>query len=70
MGMLAMSRAIGDHYLRPYVIAEPEISCVDRLPDDEVLILATDGLWDVFSSTVSAEGPGSVVSCIFSGKMA
>lgn len=51
MGMLAMSRSIGDHYLRPYVIAEPEISCVDRLPDDEVLILATDGLWDVFSST-------------------
>ncbi|GFH11079.1 PPM-type phosphatase domain-containing protein [Haematococcus lacustris] len=36
-----MSRAIGDHYLRPYVIAEPEAN--------EVLVLATDGLWDVFS---------------------
>lgn len=26
MGMLAMTRAIGDHFLRPYVIAEPEVS--------------------------------------------
>ncbi|KAL6761134.1 hypothetical protein V8C86DRAFT_2544057 [Haematococcus lacustris] len=49
MGMLAMSRAIGDHYLRPYVIAEPEVACIERTPSDEVLVLATDGLWDVFS---------------------
>ncbi len=26
MGVLAMSRAIGDHGLRPYVIPEPEVS--------------------------------------------
>ncbi|KAG1675229.1 hypothetical protein FOA52_016260 [Chlamydomonas sp. UWO 241] len=51
MGMLAMTRAIGDHYLRPYVIAEPEVSSVERGSDDELLILATDGLWDVFSMT-------------------
>lgn len=25
MGLLAMSRALGDHFLRPYVIAEPEV---------------------------------------------
>ena len=25
MGLLAVSRAIGDHSLRPYVIAEPEV---------------------------------------------
>lgn len=26
MGVLAMSRAIGDHGLRPYIIPEPEVS--------------------------------------------
>jgi hypothetical protein len=25
MGLLAMSRALGDHFLRPYVIPEPEV---------------------------------------------
>lgn len=52
MGMLAMTRSIGDHYLRPYIIADPEVACVERSEDDEVLILATDGLWDVFTCTV------------------
>jgi protein phosphatase 2C len=43
----------GDHYLRPFIISEPEVCCIERLPEDEVLIIATDGLWDVFSITVS-----------------
>lgn len=30
MGLLAVSRAIGDHSLRPYVIAEPEVTIVAR----------------------------------------
>jgi hypothetical protein len=25
MGLLAMSRAIGDHFLRPFIVAEPEV---------------------------------------------
>jgi serine/threonine protein phosphatase PrpC len=50
MGLLAVSRAIGDHSLRPYVIAEPEVTVVNRNPDDEVLIMASDGLWDVMSN--------------------
>ncbi|GAX76229.1 hypothetical protein CEUSTIGMA_g3673.t1 [Chlamydomonas eustigma] len=50
MGVLAMSRAIGDHGLRPYVISDPEISVVNRAEDDDFMILASDGLWDVMEN--------------------
>jgi len=49
MGVLAMSRAIGDHCLRPYIIPDPEITVLNRCPEDELLLLASDGLWDVMS---------------------
>ncbi|KAK4350785.1 hypothetical protein RND71_030098 [Anisodus tanguticus] len=49
-GILSMSRAIGDKYLKPYISAEPELSIIKRIPEDEFLILASDGLWDVVSS--------------------
>jgi len=55
MGELAVSRAIGDHCLRPFVIPEPEVCMLDRSPDDEVLILASDGLWDVLSNQEAAD---------------
>ncbi|KAK1357215.1 Protein-serine/threonine phosphatase [Heracleum sosnowskyi] len=50
LGVLAMSRAIGDKYLKPYVSCEPEVTIINRTPDDECLILASDGLWDVVSN--------------------
>jgi len=50
MGELAVSRAIGDHCLRPYVIPEPELLMVERSPEDEVLVMASDGLWDVMNN--------------------
>ncbi|CAI9768345.1 unnamed protein product [Fraxinus pennsylvanica] len=50
LGFLAMSRAIGDNYLKPYVISEPEVTITDRTAEDECLILASDGLWDVVSN--------------------
>ncbi|GAA0158314.1 protein phosphatase [Lithospermum erythrorhizon] len=50
LGVLAMSRAIGDNYLKPYVISEPEVTITDRTDEDECLILASDGLWDVVSN--------------------
>lgn len=50
MGVLAVSRAIGDHYLRPFVIAQPEVTILTRSDEDDLLLLASDGLWDVLSN--------------------
>ncbi|KAL1201998.1 Protein phosphatase 2C 3 [Cardamine amara subsp. amara] len=50
LGVLAMSRAIGDNYLKPYVSSEPEVTVTDRTEEDEFLILASDGLWDVVTN--------------------
>eukprot|EP00250_Pteridium_aquilinum_P027215 c3444_g1_i1 orf=295-1818(-) len=49
-GVLAMSRALGDSYLKPYVSGQPEVTVTARSDDDECLILASDGLWDVLSN--------------------
>nr|GMD54370.1 probable protein phosphatase 2C 50 isoform X1 [Ipomoea batatas] len=49
-GVLAVSRSIGDRYLRPYVIPEPEMTFTPRAKEDECLILASDGLWDVMAN--------------------
>jgi protein phosphatase 1L len=49
-GILAVSRALGDKHLHPYVIAEPEITVRALDPQDEFLILACDGIWDVLDN--------------------
>ncbi|ESQ27906.1 hypothetical protein EUTSA_v10018441mg [Eutrema salsugineum] len=49
-GVLAMSRSLGDRYLKPYVIPEPEVTFMPRSREDECLILASDGLWDVMNN--------------------
>ncbi|XP_072964576.1 probable protein phosphatase 2C 6 [Typha angustifolia] len=54
-GVLAMSRSIGDRYLKPSVIADPEVTVVSRTREDECLILASDGLWDVISNEEACE---------------
>ncbi|KAI4380855.1 hypothetical protein MLD38_006994 [Melastoma candidum] len=49
-GVLAMSRSIGDRYLKPWIIPEPEVMFIPRAKEDECLILASDGLWDVMTN--------------------
>jgi len=55
LGQLAVSRGLGDveykaHRPKPLVIAHPEIICEALGSDDEFLVLACDGLWDVLSN--------------------
>nr|GMC63700.1 protein phosphatase 2C 37-like [Ipomoea batatas] len=65
LGVLAMSRAIGDNYLKPYVISEPEVTVTERTAEDECLILASDGLWDVVSNETAC---GVARMCLRQGK--
>lgn len=52
-GILAVSRAFGDGALKRknWVVATPEISVIDLETENvDYFLVATDGLWDVFSS--------------------
>ncbi|PIA49798.1 hypothetical protein AQUCO_01300500v1 [Aquilegia coerulea] len=64
LGILAMSRALGDKYLKPVVISKPEISFTRRRSEDECLILASDGLWDVISNDMACD---VARRCLFEG---
>lgn len=46
---LQVTRSIGDDDLKPAVTAEPEITDTEISIDDEYLVMASDGLWDVLS---------------------
>ncbi|XP_011041658.1 PREDICTED: probable protein phosphatase 2C 75 [Populus euphratica] len=54
-GILAMSRAIGDEYLKPFVIPAPDITFTKRESEDDCLLLASDGLWDVLSGDLACK---------------
>jgi serine/threonine protein phosphatase PrpC len=80
MGKLAVSRAIGDSQFKrkgsrmmtefsitgPLVVPDPDVTCTPLRPnEDQFVILACDGLWDV---TTSQEAVTSVCNGLASGK--
>lgn len=58
-GGLAVSRSIGDHDIKKNwqsgLIATPDIFSWDICPEDQFMILASDGIWDVVSSNQAIE---------------
>jgi len=50
IGGLSVSRSLGDVDGKPYVSHLPEIFDYDINNDDKFLVVACDGLWDVFSN--------------------
>ncbi|KAK2091239.1 Protein phosphatase 1M [Saguinus oedipus] len=63
LGTLAVSRGLGDHQLRvldtniqlkPFLLSVPQVTVLDvdqlELQKDDVVVMATDGLWDVLSN--------------------
>ncbi|KAK4787135.1 hypothetical protein SAY86_010968 [Trapa natans] len=65
---LAMSRAFGDFLLKDHgIIAVPHISCHRISSEDQFVILATDGVWDVMGNN---EAVAAARSALEGGKSA
>lgn len=47
IGILAVSRSLGDHSCKRYVTANPFINRVELTDDSEFIVLACDGVFDV-----------------------
>jgi serine/threonine protein phosphatase PrpC len=62
-GVLAVSRAIGDISLKPYVTCDPEIQSKFIAEEDMYMVLASDGLWDVMSNEEVASFVVKYVCC-------
>ncbi|CUM62564.1 uncharacterized protein PRCAT00000116001 [Priceomyces carsonii] len=46
-GVLAVTRSLGDTYMKDLVVGRPFTTSTEITPKDEFMILACDGLWDV-----------------------
>jgi serine/threonine protein phosphatase PrpC len=52
---ISMTRSFGDRIALPYVICQPDIVTIDITSEDELLVLATDGLWDAIDPWQAAK---------------
>lgn len=50
MGTLALTRAIGDNYIKKYITWEPDIYTLKLNNNNNIIVIASDGLWDVFKN--------------------
>jgi serine/threonine protein phosphatase PrpC len=56
-GVLAITRALGDHNFKEndIVSAEPYVMATEICPEDSLLLLACDGVWDVMTDQEAVE---------------
>lgn len=61
-GVLAVSRAIGDQGLKEFVVAEPELFWRKLIGEEELFIVASDGLWDFVGDQESVDLAKGIMS--------
>ncbi|KAN0111366.1 protein serine/threonine phosphatase 2C [Russula decolorans] len=54
-GVLAVTRSLGDSSMKEFVVGAPYTTETDLTEDDEVLILACDGIWDVLDDETACQ---------------
>ncbi|KAF8200822.1 phosphatase 2C-domain-containing protein [Pholiota molesta] len=54
-GVLAVTRSLGDSSMKEFVVGAPYTTETELCEDDELLILACDGLWDVIGDQAAVE---------------
>jgi len=54
-GQIMITRSLGDHLMKEYIIGTPYVHFEKLTEKDTVLILACDGLWDVVSDQGAAD---------------
>lgn len=54
-GMIGITRALGDHCMKQWIISTPHVVVQEILPTDDYLVLACDGVWDVITDEESIE---------------
>ncbi|DBA03611.1 TPA: hypothetical protein N0F65_006790 [Lagenidium giganteum] len=59
-GRLVVTRAFGDAELQQYINASPDVIRRELSPDDEYIVMASDGLWD----TLTNEQVQSCIRCV------
>ena len=56
-GVLAVTRAFGNNAMKAVITAEPEVLAHRLSPQDEFLIIASDGVWDLLSNADAVRRP-------------
>lgn len=59
-GQLAVSRAFGDKSLKVHLRSDPDVQDATLTSDDDVLILASDGLWKVMTNQEAVDIAGKI----------
>lgn len=54
-GVLAVTRSLGDSSMKEFVVGAPYTTETELTEDDEVLILACDGIWDVLDDQTACQ---------------